>query len=1149
MANNTKYPSSYFFSELSITNAEAFGPVSENEFQITTVFNTSQSKKVFAVTSGILFFSICGDDTNKVNIFLKPTKDIGLGLKIKYFVYRGVKSEGVFENVNGEIKIVGRNDSTLIEFLDKVWDEYVEFNNTEDEFTAVKVGYLTSNDTVSDIQKKFFISEDYNLLRVDTGTHIGNFIGDFGFEIVLDDGDFLQSTSDTGLEFDESFIRATVCRLKADADHPSNSFIFGGNKDGINAKVFRQSIYKFIDPAAFYGSHVVRVDDSNKNEGIIKVGTNDYNTAIEIYNNIITRFINKTQTYLYIKSNRGRSYGFYPYPNVSKPIEFIDDEDNSVSDNFFLSESSWPIRILEYNYIVFKLNIYSDQCTMYRNVGIGGDKFVHPFYKLEQLVEIKKVGQNIQKEANKIDFYLPLTSDYIKLPSIIYLTHDDGNDDYLSELFGPINLNAILEREDFSSKQGSYITNLRGTLIKKEDYVIDNDSAKVIKGGVFGLYNTKIVLDGSYIADTDPEGTPTEQELAANLRTYILFPTLSNKEKDGSINKRKISAGYYEGINNSEEYCTKIYGNGTIYKGLINDGQDIPSIHYRGDEDNKDMPVFQLGISEREYRQLTQDIQNDFPKATNYFFYLEEVSTTSLSFLKYNLKIQFDKEDGTKMETTASASLYTIDGYFYFTKDYANNFNSKYCKKFPNMSAEFFPREDYNGEFGFDWLRKGKVHKDNGIIDRPFNKIIADHYKADGITLEDGVNEYKGIYKLNRSEYFKLKYDEYKAIPVSWKLTGSGENTDEFEKDIGVSYVNFHRGNTGALNQRAKLRLCIRANAGSTPSILYIKYNKGLFIIRRTDNSNDPDNNPFDPTGKYKLCEIPGNDLPNSNDEEYIDIEIENIADITADEKITVHVDSAEGEICGTLIARKNDDRQTKKVVVVRLKDKLPDPNDPNVLIEQEASRSINKPAIEKFLNHANIIAEYDSVDLIIDIISNEDLAPYLDPPNLPESPSTFTAPFKIDMEKDGLGDVILDNVIQPYLLSISDDINNYRNHFFLVLSDRESKSVIENGVGMSAFEFDNHKNIALIISKSADDDHITHEFVHGFGIKHPFDNDSSYTYMHGKYSLIDSNYELVNSDNDPNDITDNLMDYFITHRTLYKWQWDLMIENVKKNR
>ncbi|HUH36081.1 MAG TPA: hypothetical protein VL022_09635 [Moheibacter sp.] len=1129
MINNVKYPSSYLFSELSINNTTAFGPNSENEFQITTVLNTIQPKKVFAVTSGILFFSIYGDDPDKINILLRPSNNVGIGLKIKYFVYRGVKSEGVLEEINGEIKVVGRNDTTLIDFLNKVWDEYVEFNNTEDEFTADKIGYLTSNDSVTDILKKFFISENYNLLHVEAGTHIGNFIGDLGFEIVLDDGDFSQSISDTGLEFDESFARATECILKANGDHPTDSFIFGGNKNSLSAKVFRQSIYKFIDPAAFYGAHIT--NNGKKNNGTIGTMTKKYVKQNEIYNDIISKFINKNKIYFYIRSNRGRSYNFYPPAEpTDKPIEFLDID----NENYELQEYSWPIRIfnqLNLPYIDIKLNIFSKGCCLFRYGGMQNDKL---FYDENKIKNIKGIYSNLPVYYSEGE---------ISMAYFVYFVFNNNEEVFPNEIFGPVNLNAILEKEDFSSKQGSYISNLRPALIQEN--------------GNTALYNSLIVLDGAYIADTNPEGTPTEQELAANLRTYILFPTLSNKEKDGSINKRKISAGYYEGINNSEEYCTKIYGNGTIYKGLINDGQDISSIHYRGDEDNKDMPVFQLGISEREYRQLTQDIQNDFPKATNYFFYLEEVSTTSLSFLKYNLKIQFDKEDGTKIETTASVSLYTIDGYFYFTKDYANNINSEYYKTFPNISAEFFPREDYNGEFGFDWLRKGKIDQNNGIIDKPFNKIIADHYKSDGITLEDNVNEYKGIYKLNRSKYFKLKYNEYKAIPVSWKLTGSGagENTDEFEKDIGVSYVNFYRGITGANNQRAKLRLCIRANANSNPSILYIKYNKGLFIIRRTDNSNNPDNNPLDPTGKYRLLELKGNnDLPNSNNEKYIDIEIQNIADITADEKITVHVDSAEGEICGTLIARKNDDRQTKKVVVVRLEDNLP--INTTTLGKQEANMVVNTMAIEKFLNHANINIEIVST-IKIDITGNTALADYLsspaapysllDPDNPTHNNENLENPFKIDMEMDDLGDVILDDVIQPYLLSISDDINNYLNHFFLVLTDREPVTLPGATTRLNAFRYKNE----LMISKKADDNIITHEFVHGFEVEHIFSNNGKYTYMHGNYSSINSDFELNNNPTGvpTNNITDNLMDYFITRKTLYKWQWDLIKENIKKIR
>jgi hypothetical protein len=942
--NIPRTPISYIFTDLSkvSTQAEtqAFGPLGnsptekEKKFNLTNIYTSTADAPAYAVTDGVLFIvpqkpTIQSDPISLVNIFLKPDKVIDLGVKIKYFVCRSVKiSSLLVSNGVADYKLLQQNDGNLLPFMSKIWQEYQEFNigvSSTDVFDAKKVGF--NADELKSYQD-FFKKGDFNFPKVKIGETIGIFDNTFGFEVVVDEGDFVQEHSDTGFEFKDDFFRAKQCilNLNLDAANKNPSNVYGNLPSNVGEKIFRESVYLFLDPAAYYGSHVTI--NNNKNEGTVVTPVNECKKPSEIYD-VCFKFFNKDKTYLYIKSKRGRSYNFYPsvppIPPIPNPIEISDNSNNS------FSESQWPLRILDIKYNVsFKLNIFSKNCLMVRNIGISKQSI----YGTNDLI-FGSATPNPTPQS--ISFVIPsnLGLPYKKVPSIIYLSYDDGIEAQQNNLFGNINLKSIFEREDFTSGQGSFVNHLRPILIKD--------------GEEIGMYQTKVLLEGNYVADnTAPpalSSPPTAAELielSKNLRTYILFP----QDSTLGTTTNPLTAGYYA-AKDMEEYVSTIYGSGEIWKGIIKDTTvtgDIKSLLYRRKEGDNNLPIYQLGISQKEYLFLESKAKIADADATNFFFHLEEDTTsTSSNFIKYKLKMQFDKKDGTIGITTDSVALYTIDGLFFFTKDYSANF--KYGKEFPKVTAEFLPRDNYNGEFGFDWLRKGDIDTPS-IKDKPFNKIISDHYKAsDHSVLEDDINEKRGFYKFNRSKYLKLKTKEYKALPVSWKLNSE---TNDYEKDSTVSYLNLYRKEVTP-SPRAKLRLFTRVK--NKPKRLYIKYPKDLFIIRLADGITTVDNNNLE--GNYRILEIPTASIPANEAKTYINVEIENIADVKQDTAITIHTET--GEICGKMIVLKNDDVLIKKIHVVQFRDKLP--VDANNVGEQDAEVS-GLENINLFLKHANIQIE-----------------------------------------------------------------------------------------------------------------------------------------------------------------------------------------------
>ncbi|WP_346986363.1 hypothetical protein [Chryseobacterium sp. POE27] len=598
MAIKVKSPSSYFFTESDFNQAptdKAFGPIDNNRFQITTTF--AQSLKAYAVTGGVLLIAKQAGATNRINIFLKPTQEIGLGIKIKYFVYRGIDATDYFKDVSGTVLI---NENSNLNFITKAWDAYVEFNQTTADFTADKTGVIDGSGGLNkELIKKYFSTETYNLLKVSAGTPLGKFVANAGgFEIVLDEGDYSQDSSDTGLNFDLSFIVANSTILTTKDSSTANlPNVFGTQSNtALDAKIFRENIYKFLDPAAFYGSHIT---DNNDNKGAIRIAgiSTPYSSKSSIYTNIINKFINKFKTYVYVKGIRNRSLNFYDTNNKIK-INAAEQD---------ISSPKWPIIIFAGAQI--NLEITNSNLT---GSAYSSTYFDNAGYLVPNFLGIKNIVLPFVADsgANKI------------ICSFTYIFYN-ANRDQSELLFGLANLNSIFEREDFTNKQGA-VVNFLGYTLKKESENV-------------GAYNLKIILEG-YIADSDPINIPTDPNiLSKTLRTYILFPQESNVELSSS-NKGNLTAGYFDSIKDSSEYCKNIYGEGDIWRGQITDSSvGIFSLLYRRNDEG--MPIYQLGISQLDYKTLIDDINTNHPNATNMFFSLEnEIIGTGASFFKVCFK-------------------------------------------------------------------------------------------------------------------------------------------------------------------------------------------------------------------------------------------------------------------------------------------------------------------------------------------------------------------------------------------------------------------------------------------------------------------------------------------------------------------------------
>ncbi|WP_106917262.1 hypothetical protein [Chryseobacterium aurantiacum] len=1098
MSVNIKSPTSYFFTDLSFIQSasdKAFGPInnSVNDFQITTTF--AQALPAYAVTGGTLLFAQYDGSTDKVNILLKPNRDIGLGIKIKYFVYRGINASDLFKTVNGALLV---NDTSSLEFLKPAFKSHTEWYGSNSVFTAEKVGYISSSspDSSSEVIKKFFTKDSRNLITVEKGNLIGNFSSGFGgFEIVLDDGDFSQTNSDTGLNFDLKFATANSCALKADNDHPANLNIFGGKKNGnISAKIFRENVYKFMDPAAFYGSHVTNTHDAQNADGgkiISKSGSTELNhkTPEAIYNNIVKKFLNKNKVYIYIKSNRGRSYKFY---KVSDAERVYSESSNTDTFQGYISKSfltkEWPIIIK--TSLDEKLGI---------DLGILSNNLASSNYKFEEVKmnatdKISVRDGTLLKNLYCFKLMLSRLDDGGTLQNISCLVNicyieEPG----LNNFFGNINLKSIYDKGDFSDAQGSFVNHLRPVIIS------DNNN--------IGVYNTKLVLHGATISANYPDNTDTFGD--NELRTYILCPQISTDVKT-KITANAFTAGNY--VSNKTEYYNKVYNEGAIWKGIIVDnGVNIKSLVYHSKDIDNNMPIYNLGITQNEYRLLEKKVQAKDAHATNLSFLLVEDSLTS-EYLKYKLRVQFDKKDGTlgvidDLTAVEEIYVYTVDSRFFFTKNYSEKISSSLCEEFGQASVEFRPYEYWNGECGIDWFRRGAstwpVGSAPKIFDTAFSEITGSMP-----TQTDG-NDFSEPFVLDYRILSRLK-NEYGVYPKTWSLKN--------ERECFGTWLSLNKGQTTTLN----LRVWVKSVVGQ----LRLRFPKKYFKINNSVGTPDPSDSNY---SFYNFTV--GQKAVTASEPNLFELEITCLEEFPTTQVIEA---LADGKLAGILKAFPNAKKPKLNVLLIPVKIAL---KDSSIKGYKETSSEITLIPTQK----KNLIQWLAQSQIKVNVEMFNELDPPLTGDNFRELDVTTDTYFTNTYVEGTTGS---DSYIKAYVKNsniafksvkdyLFDKLPNkyksakYGNYMKVFLIDLQGFDMVDlttkgtllggfsNGLGTPVVTF----NIDLFNSS------IPHEVYHSLGIAHTFnrlDKNSLFTFK-GK-------------------TTDNLMDYSHmdnkTKESTYHWQW-----------
>ncbi|WP_343613855.1 hypothetical protein [Flavobacterium sp.] len=292
-------------------SGQEFGPDSETKFNLTSKFTLSAPKKAFSICKGVVLVQPQTGSSSKVNVILRPYNQPFPGLNIKYFVYRGLRKSDFFTSEQ-ESLIIGKNTTTS-EFINKINDDFDSFYNTEDNaltkplFTPKFIGYnpeVTDNTLLSDFffKESQFETKDnaleeshpFELPLIDIGKSLGNFAeGECGIDVVLNYGDY-KNEDESEFAFNLGYARK-----------PFAEIIVDGSTD-FKKKLQREQSVQFIDIAAYYGLHT--------ENGVVITNASGVKTekkVTAIYTDILTPFLTKNNWYVYIQSDRTRSYDFY----------------------------------------------------------------------------------------------------------------------------------------------------------------------------------------------------------------------------------------------------------------------------------------------------------------------------------------------------------------------------------------------------------------------------------------------------------------------------------------------------------------------------------------------------------------------------------------------------------------------------------------------------------------------------------------------------------------------------------------------------------------------------------------------------------------------------------------------------------------------
>jgi hypothetical protein len=776
---------------------DAFGPVKvkSDYYNNTNKFRTTSFVRAINITDKVDVFAICDGDLlileqegvgneNKINIVLKPRVSFA-PLNIKYFIYRGVNKDSLFDE-NSNLRKVFDDSSSSPVLLKKVWTDYLNYNqpdylkkgglieNTDKVISMNKLTCMNSlsvdgisDDTlIENVFQRNISVKEFQLVPCNKGSIIGQFSGRVGLDIVLDDGDYRLEHEEQLFKLDLGFARKN--------DYKFDIAQFQNNAGKV--KKYKEHIHSFLDAAAFWGSHI----DSGE---IILNGQTKNSSNTEIYSNILIKYQTAFNIYTYIKKERNRTLSF----KENKLITFEN------AQQYVNPCNNWPIYISKIIRSSTSLSPLLQIKIPYKIDTLISESEINIFWKCFTSTNTDKDSIYLKEEnlvKSNITPYLTIREEetldnkaikfkYLKINNTIYST---SNFIIISTIYNQ----ELTFKSFYNYLWCANICPLNSFDLKK---IV---SATLITNNLINLHpiigvngtclQQKVVFD--YGKNINSETKKRRLFISSISDVFI------DKKEENTIliskgiksNSTEVSskAEYYKALYDSDLTHDNSLEKVSVFKGKVEDnGTIINTLTLISDTDYKIADrYFQLGITDDEYNKLffnSSTIEDTLYipiTATNIYFTLDEIEIDySKEYRKFKLGLSFESADGNSRETKYPSndnqvSIYSIDDKFYFSKDYSDY--QIYFEEFANAKVEFrtmltdvtTPRiiKKYKGEFGFDWLRIG----DNG--EKAYKDVVIGGY--DGISENDTDNNmFEGVlkdtiienlYNLNNVENFNF---------------------------------------------------------------------------------------------------------------------------------------------------------------------------------------------------------------------------------------------------------------------------------------------------------------------------------------------------------------------------------------------------------
>ncbi|WP_199117320.1 hypothetical protein [Pedobacter sp. ASV28] len=1109
-------PKSYFYTEYgSLADAvagnlatDAFGPVVGSE---TTQYRTTavvrllspiQSAKVFAICKGRILIQPMEGDNTKINLILKPEGNDHAPIKIKYFIYRGINKSDLIDNSDS---LIAKNISDPLQpkLLQNLWDDYTAYylpsGTVPSIFPAKRIGYnpiIQTNAMLIDTIFNTFIegADTYQLPECNKGDYIGNFSGSLGLDIVLDYGDYQLENQEELFKLDLAYARKNEHVLDLGLISASATMTKVDRE-----KRYKEYIHQFIDAAAFWGSHIECGNIKTSNGIILKTNT-------EIYSNILKKYQTKNNIYVYVKGERGRSYNYY---NTSRKLLFdLTNQIPSDSNETY----GWPVLIK-----IYQPNVGQD--WIFGVLQYNVDPHILP--NRDKHVSINVIAPSVASNLYPIAYspVVYVTNNFLR-PFTLKI-HTDPVRTCAS--FAIINCNLTQVFPEVSYFEDLWYFGIKPPIenndIEKCSWGY-RDSGRMVNTHEF-LRNGAQIQDRIFL-----DGGKVINSVAIKRSLHIATVTSDTNKRfsyQENIHVNNQTFGIVKKASNYSDYILKLYedNNFSIYKGEFFDSVESVTINslmlVHEHNINKRNGYFQLGITEAENTIIGQLLPID---AANVYFKLDEINIgISAPYRKFRLGVKFENSTNILLESfpTNDIHIYTLDGFYFFSKDYSSS--QEYYKEFSNSLISFRPHSDisnpsnnWKGEYGFDWIRKGDTTLTGDSlapIDRTYLNNIGHYYSiVGGVKIKDD----GGSFDVEKNEIIKFRnlFPIYPTKSNSHLYTGSWIALYPY-KNIGGSLSGFPKLTSNGIKKcLTEAVLDLKIEIGSSPSSLKIKFEKEHFQV----TSIPPNSTTVLPNdAKYGYLEI-NNKTVTGGVLRTLTIKIETLIEFSEYKKIEiVAVENNVEKLAGVLWALPNSKANRKELDVTFID--CTTNLDPAIsktglkgnekILEDILTKSLNQALID-----IKMAASVETLDLrrsVDPVFYTNYSSPY---PSPTPNPPTFLSPVEISYlkGKPKFSQGFFDNKLSIFVFG-DDCISSAVGSSYNILYGEAE------GTGTYIISF--LPTLILYASAIANTGSgiplqrstISHEAGHGLSLFHSFGNDSEFTFREF--------------------ITDNILDYIDT--------------------